>query len=82
MFVCQKRLVLNTIMLFLTGTVELLDVSDKLPGLVHNQGLTKWKVCIFLTKVTFRDDIRRTQYSCRMRFCEKSHIVHFQLSEF
>ena len=38
-------------MLFLTGTVELLDVSDKLPDLVHNQGLTKWKVCIFLTKV-------------------------------
>ena len=36
-------------MLFLTGAVELLDVSDKLPGLVHNQGLTKWRVCIFST---------------------------------
>ena len=26
------------------GAVELVDVSGKLPGLVYNQGLTKWKV--------------------------------------
>ena len=31
-------------LVFVTGAVELLDVTDKLPGLIYNPGLTKWKV--------------------------------------
>ena len=35
------------------GAVELVDVSDKLPGLKYEKGLTKWKVSVSLNVVRF-----------------------------
>jgi len=29
-----------------TGSVELVDVSDKLPGLVRENGVYSWRVCV------------------------------------
>ena len=43
--------------LAVVGSVELVDVSDRLPGLVRENGVSKWRVCLnhYISYVRYSD---------------------------